>query len=99
MSNRLATQYRLPLIADPEYVIRTSRDYEAGRAGAQSFENFIQDVSRGIKSIRSFINWRRQMIDLSLWMKNVCALSDEELARHGVFRHNIGNLFVKACRS
>jgi hypothetical protein len=38
MSNRLGTQYRLPLIADPEYAIRTSKDYEAGRAGAQRLE-------------------------------------------------------------
>jgi hypothetical protein len=99
MSNRLEFQYRLPLIADPEYAIRTSRDYEAGRDGARNLENFIQNISRGIKSVRSFINWIRRMIDLSLWMKNMWALSDEELARHGVFRHNIGNLFVKACRS
>ncbi|MGB0575523.1 MAG: hypothetical protein ACPGPC_05125 [Alphaproteobacteria bacterium] len=99
MSNRLGTQYRLPLIADPEYAIRTSKDYEAGRAGAQRLEYFIHDIARGPKHVYSFINWTRKMIDLSLWMKSVWALSDEELARHGVFRHNIGNLFVKACRS
>jgi hypothetical protein len=98
MSNRLGTQYRLPLIADPEYAIRISTDNEAGRAGAQNLENVIRDISRVVKSFPSFINWTRQMIDLSLWMKNVWALSDEELARYGVFRHNIGNLFVKACR-
>jgi hypothetical protein len=99
MSNRLDVQYRLPLIADPEYAIRTSRDYEAGRAGALKLETVIQDLSRGVKSIRLFINWTRQMIDLSLWMKNLWALSDEELALYGVFRHNIGRLFVKASRS
>ena len=99
MSNRLGTQYRLPLIADPELAVRTSNTFEAGRTGAKNLENLVTGVSHSVKNIRAFTHWVARTIGLALWMKNLWALSDEELAQHGVFRHNIGALFVKACRS
>ncbi|NKB20215.1 MAG: hypothetical protein GKS01_06680 [Alphaproteobacteria bacterium] len=99
MSNRLETQYRLPFIADPEYAIQTSSNFEAGRAGARNLENFATGISKSVKTIRTFTRWTSRTIGLALWMKNLWALSDEELAQHGLFRDNIGNLFVKACRS